>query len=486
MGRARVEILMRLFIAMMALLTPGLAAAAPCEMGDLVISEIMAGPRSNQYDEYVEVHALNSCEANTCELTYQRDGSDDKVADVTPEGGLFTFAAGSYSLFSGRTNSSADEGITLAYRYTDGTVVVPDAFYSSGTVRLSTNTPGTVVLSCDDVVLDSAPSWLERFDSTVLDLCSDGVGRGGCAEVVKDNALDDVSNDDLDAWCVAGGGFPVTLERELTNPEDKADGGLETFTLYGTPGRASGCANRDWPEPNAVRFTEVFVAPGVVPEFIELVNRTDGAVDVADCELVSFAYEPETDAEDAPLVLTEDDRVPLIDPGEGIVLQPQGIAVLTSGGDCLDEGIFDCQQGELAYPSGLSFPNDGYRLLILECPTPLTLEPREIDRVVLDMPVQGVPSGQSVMLDPAYLDEPAGTDDATIFSRWCAAGYDNCFAFDEDGECDAGTPFSLSECPTIQYPDAPFPCRCSTPSGRPPFWLVAALTGLIGLRRNRR
>lgn len=431
------------------------ALAAPCGPGDALITEVMSGPDSDQFDEWVELYSEGGCELSSCELRYSKPGDpgfSEKVADVDPVGaGPIALDPGGYVVLAGRTSSSETDGLQLRWLYPDDSEVEPAAWYRSSTVRLSTVDAGQLGLYCGGDLIDEVFPDFGRFSSGETAHCDAGDALfegGGCTEVLRDDALSSALNDDLARWCVPPPEVTVVLERTFSSGD--TDLTPSAYTVYATPGRAGGCLVRDWPQsPRDVLITELHPLPANdAPEFLEIHNPTDAPIDVAGCDLV--VVDPEDGDEAYRSTLSA---------GAGeLVLEPGGVVVLSDGA-CLDGLDAPCPGGEVVY-DGPTLTNTTPRTVILECPDPadgVTLV--EIHRAPYDPDAQELVEGQTLMLDPDTFDDGPPTGDEGAQVRYCKAGLSSCYDERFEGLCNSGSPGEIVACPTRDWPTEPLDVR---------------------------
>jgi hypothetical protein len=435
----------------------GACAPDPCGAGDVIITELMIAPPSSYLREYVElkIRAPGGCDLHGCEL---REGpfADPLFEPLDPEWDV--------AILRGEGNTIQRDGgaYVLLGNPEEPDLLGPPVDLVGPGVSLADNDAGWLHLSCGANVLDSAP-----YDS---DLFEPACAYDGCAVNLPAGREDfeaegEDGNDSLDAWCVTG------PDDTHTYSDDDGD----VFQWSGTPGQPGRCERRAWPGEGDLVFTELLISPqnGSItdyPEWFELHNPTDAAVDLVGCTF-ERTRAPEPDGS----VSTVSYTVPA---DGGAVSVEAGAVGLFTKSRCLDgadPADGPCAGDEFVIGS-LSF-TEAQETLSLRCPDGdgnLVV----VDAFAYDPERTALRPGRALVYDggtAAENDEPAD---------WCEAATDECYAEDDRGRCNYGTPGTLSRCRTRELDvglSGPA-IRCSASGGGG--WL--GLLVLLGAIRRRR
>ena len=429
-----------------AILAPPAAAQQP---GDLVITEVMVAPPTGNhtYREWFEVYTVDTVELENCLIIRSPTADPDDSVYRDEIRGVGTVWAEEYLLFA------RDE------RYVVGEEGEPDARRALFTYDYLLSFPNNerffLMLMCGDVVLDSvAIEW-----APFAEHCE----GNGCAVALRPELTDAGLKDELpDGWCLP--------------PDELAFTNSSGDVATGSPGEENECRIDDHPTAGELAFTELMIAPGSTPEWIELHNPTPRALLLEDCRIGHGDS-------DGGAVLQTWQGAPLhLEPGETRVL---------AHGACLDTvmGHPDqplCRYDEIVYV-GLELDDEAPRVLELVCPTGdgETLEEVVVDSVRYDL--AGHDTGARRSLQFATGDPAAAAVDNDDWEAWCAAADTQCFHGSDEGTCEYGTPGKIGECHAPPAgDDAGCECQTGSAGGLGAVGLIGALLGaLVRLRRRK-
>jgi len=418
------------------------ATGPPCGSGDVVISELMVAPPTSSREWFeIKVVTGSGCDLHGCvlqegpfdEVTSDNVSSEDWVSHtIDAPGNALPLESGVYALFA-----KGNDGVGSA-----GDKPKPlEAVYSYSDINFDNGAPGWLHLSCNGVLVDSAPYDHARQ--------SGACGLYPCSVNLPMEQEHDQANDDLANWCLP--------------PESPEWLSTDGYPFYGTPGDVGFCLSRAWPSEGDLIVTELMVGPvsgdgQSFPEWFELWSTVDEPVDLGGCR-----FERSRIGEDGELdpTSTQEWVVPASTPLSTI---EGGAVTVFSRGTCLDgfdpEGA-QCPGGEVIYES-LSFANSEAEFLSLICPGGLASEVL-VDRAGYDMTATGNRSGHSMQYDPLNEDALSNNDDPFL---WCEASFDACIEglTTEDGECNYGTPGDIGPCETgvVEVPPSGPGCRCAS------------------------
>lgn len=429
--------------------SPGLpnGACAPttCAPGDALFTELMIDPPSSWLREYVEltVRSDDGCDLHACEL---REGPFDNpfFSPLDDDWDVF------YLYGTGNTLDVA-QGEYLVLGNPEEDLLGGPVDLTGPGVSLTNGDSAWIHLVCGATVVDSAPyDWGEFEVGCAFDGCA--VNLAAAREDFSEEGLD--GNDTLESWCLPGVG----------DTHEYVDDEGESFRWSGTPGGPGRCEVRDWPGEGELVFTELLMSPqnGDItdfPEFFEVHNVTDREIDVIGCEFERVrALEDGTES-----------VVSYVLPADGPEVRIEaGLVEVFTKTRCIDgeeaEGG-ECPDGETPVGS-LSFTEEP-ETFTMRCPT------ADGGRVVVDTFAYdavrtSIRSGRAIVYDGGTAE---GNDEP---SAWCEAASDECYAEDDRGRCNYGTPGKLGECRTGATdvdPSGPG-IRCSASGGGGGFGLL--------------
>lgn len=457
------------------LATPGAenvcaTAADTCGAGDVVFTELMLAPPSSTREWFeLKVLAPEGCDLHDCELregpfpdpSFEPTNEEWAVHVIDAPGNSLPLGSGDYALFARGAEQVVGDEDTAP----DASWIYADYQYS--TISFGNSEAAFVHLSCGGVALDSVPYDWTRFSAS----CADG----GCSVNLLPGREDAVTNDSVDAFCLAP-----------DEPTYIASSG-DPFT--GTPGQPGACLQRSWPGPGQVIFTEVQGLPNSgeedsLPEWFELTHLGGATVELTGCRILRSRLDPVT-GEYTPTSTSSE--ATFGQNTDGAVMAEGDVVVWSGSGRCLDgteRELQSCATDELAF-GGISFSNSESERLELFCPDGASGEVL-VDAMAYDFTQQGIRDGHSVEFDPTG-DAPGSNNDE--LGAWCEAGFGDCYVTNDLEQCSYGTPFVAGPCAAenTNFPQSGVPgCRCQAVAPAGGAWAVLALFGLLARRRRER
>ncbi len=238
------------------------------------------------------------------------------------------------------------------------------------------------------------------------------------------------------------------------------------------------------PARGEILITEILAAPDGLPEWFEVHSLLDGAAtrSLSGCTLERVRLDESGQPEGSV-------DVQILGPGTGILDLVAGSTLVFSEDGCADGPGGECPGGRLELD--VSLTNSGHQQLRILCPDAQGNDV-VVEEVRYDLTATGIRRGHSAQFHPGSAscqgESPENCNDHELC--WCEAAFDDCYASNDDGDCNYGTPGVAAPCRTglIGRPPAgSVDDGCpGTASASPPACVAGLLLGLAGPRWRRR
>ena len=451
-----------------------------CQPGDLLLTELMPAPRDSGYnDEWIEVLGTGqACNLHSCRLEasfLDDDGGEVFASTIIDADEGVAVDPGAYTLLFGGSSAIEGTGAPVTWTFSDGVTVSSAYNYRQSELR-QRSTRGTVSLSCEEQLIDSAEIAWEDVDEALTETCPDG---GYSLNLTPPNVAEG-TNDDPGDWCI-----PPSNPDSTATYADPGNG--DEVTIAATPGRDNQCPFYNWPSEGDLAFVEVMGNPvSGTPEWFELYNASAADLEINLCTLRRAKLDYDGNEETVTEYrFTAEDSLSLASGAIQVFVKDQCLATEEEADS---EAGAECRYGEILYGS-VALTADRDEQLELFCPTP-DGETVLVDRMQVNFEDQDAPRGFSLMLDSTVLGaEAASANDDP--DAWCIAAPSQELVElrIDDGEevsCSYGTPGEAGECLVgeVTLPEGPG-CMCSASASPRLAWLGLVLPGVVVWRRRR-